>query len=232
MSFSEKIKDEILSEKIKKCCEGPLRYGELITESKEISILELNKIIKKSCCRKSFLKGAFLGSGCIVNPNTDYHFEISVKTKSYAKILIDLLEEYALKAKVIKRNSNYVVYIKDSEKIATLIAILGANKAMFEYENIRVEKSIKNDINRTVNCETANLTKVIETAYKQINAIQKIKNAGKYDELNSNLKEVCNLRLKYNEASIEELSKLSSTNISKSGMYHRLKKIEKLAEEL
>jgi len=231
MSFSEKIKDEILTTKNKKCCILPLRYGELITESKDITTSELKKIIKDTCCKKAFLKGVFLGSGCVVNPNTDYHFELTVKSKAYADYVIKTISEFDLFPKQIKRHSNYVIYIKDSEQISTLLAILGANKAVLEYENIRISKSIKNNINRNVNCETANLTKTIQAAVRQQEAIEKLKREDKFNSLNSKLREIASLRLEYPELSLDELAEKCSYNISKSGVYHRLNKIIKLAEE-
>lgn len=231
MSFSEQIKDEILMTKNKKCCILPLRYGELITESKDIKLTDVKKLVKDTCCKKAFLKGVFLGSGCIVNPNTDYHFEVTTKSKAYADYVIKLMNEFELLPKQIKRNSYYVIYLKGSEQIATLLAVLGANKAVLEYENIRISKSITNNINRSVNCETANLTKTIEAAVKQQEAISKLKAEDKFNELNPKLKEIASLRLKYPDASLDELAEKCSYKISKSGVYHRLNKIIKLAEE-
>lgn len=231
MSFSEQIKDEILMTKNKKCCILPLRYGELITESKDIKLTDIKKLLKDACCKRAFLKGVFLGSGCVVNPNTDYHFEVTTKSKLYSDYVIKLMNEFELNPKQIKRNSNNVVYLKDSEQISTLLAILEANKAVLEYENIRINKSIKNNINRSVNCETANLTKTIEAAVKQQEAINKLKHEGKFIELNPKLKEIASLRLEYPEASLDELADKCSYKISKSGVYHRLNKIIKLSEE-
>ena len=231
MSFSEQIKNEILMTKNKKCCILPLRYGELITESKELKVTDIKKIIKDTCCKRAFLKGIFLGSGCIVNPNVDYHFEVTVKSKPYADLVVKLMLEFNVIGKVIKRNSNHVVYIKDSEQISTLLAVLEANKAVLEYENIRINKSIKNNINRTVNCETANLTKTIEAAVRQQEAILKLKEEDRFNALPSKLKEIASLRQQYPEASLDELALKCSYKISKSGVYHRLNKLIKLAEE-
>lgn len=233
MSFSENIKNEILTTSFKDCCLSALRQGEIITESKDINISNLKSFINNTCCKKSFIKGAFLGSGCVINPNVDYHFEITVKLKKAADQIVAVLKEFNLNPKIIKRNKNmYVVYIKGAEDISILLAILGANRAMLKYENIRIEKSIKNEVNRAVNCETANLSKVVNASYKQIRAIDLIVQKGMYDNLNASLKEVCKLRKENPIASLEDLSKMSSTPISKSGVYHRLKKIEKMAESL
>lgn len=230
MSFSENIKNEILETKNKKCCMVAMRFGELITEEKGIKVSELKKIVTKPCCKKAFLKGIFLGSGCIVNPNTDYHFEISVKSKVYADFVIKLISEFNLTPKLIKRGASYIIYLKEAEQISTFIAILEANKAFMEYENIRIDKSIKNNINRVVNCETANMTKVAKAAVSQIEAINKLKKTEQYDKLNTKLKEIADLRIQNPEASLDELKDKCSYKISKSGIYHRLNKIINLTK--
>lgn len=230
MSFSENIKNEILETKNKKCCMVAMRFGELITEEKGIKVSELKKIVTKPCCKKAFLKGIFLGSGCIVNPNTDYHFEISVKSKVYADFVIRLISEFNLTPKLIKRGASYIIYLKEAEQISTFIAILEANKAFMEYENIRIDKSIKNNINRVVNCETANMTKVAKAAVSQIEAINKLKKTEQYDRLNTKLKEIADLRIQNPEASLDELKDKCSYKISKSGIYHRLNKIINLTK--
>lgn len=231
MSFSENIKNELLASKNKKCCIMPLRYGELITESKEINIKDIKSLTTNLCCKKAFLKGVFLGSGCVTNPNKDYHFEVIVKSKAYSDFVIKIMEEFNTNPKSIKRGQNYVIYLKDAESISRFLAIVEANKAVLEYENIRISKSLKNDINRSVNCETANLNKVVLASVRQIEAIKKLKMSNKFDLLNEKLKEAANLRLKNEDSSLDELVKLSNNSVSKSGLYHRFEKIIKLAEE-
>lgn len=233
MSFSEQIKEEILNaSSTKKCCKKAIRYGELFTEASNIKKSEVKDIIEdRLCCKKSFLKGVFLGSGYIVDPASEYHFEVSLNTKVQAGFVIDLLNDFGINAKVIKRNK-YVVYIKDSESISVILRILGANNSLMQYENIRIEKSIKNDINRNINCETANIKKTVDMAYKQIQAIDKIIKVGELDNLKPSLKEACILRKEYPEESLEELAKRSIEPLSKSGLYHRLNKIIEIAEKL
>ena len=231
MSFSEEIKNEILMTKKNKCCILPLRYGELITESKDISIKELRAVIKKNCCKKSFLKGVFLGSGCITNPDKDYHFEVLVKSKSYLNFVTEIMNGFSLIPKFFKRGTNYVIYMKDSESIGIFLAIIEANKAVLEYENIRIKKSLKNDINRSVNIETANLNKTVEASIKEINAINKLKRQNRFDDLNDKLKSAAFLRLEYPDSSLEDLVKYANFKTSKSGLFHRFKKIIQLAEE-
>lgn len=231
MSFSEEVKNEILNKKNKNCCLIPLRYGELITESKEILVKDIKKVTKNNCCKKALLKGAFLGSGSINDPNKDYHFEITVISKVYSNLLLEIANLFDVNLKVTKRQDRYVLYLKDSEQISTILKVLGASKAVLEYENIRISKSIKNDINRSINCETANLNKVADASVKQINAINKLKKVNKFNELSSKLREIANLRLEFPEASLEELANNCSYKISKSGVYHRLNKIIKISEE-
>ncbi|MBR5227309.1 MAG: DNA-binding protein WhiA [Clostridia bacterium] len=234
MSFSEQIKQEILDNSMKNCCKKSLRFGELFSESKDVKKTEIKSILNdRLCCKKAFLKGVFLGSGYIVSPNKEYHFEVSLKTKAQADFVISILKEFNVEVKVLKRNTyNYIVYAKDSEKISVILSILGANNALMEYENIRIEKSIKNDINRNINCETANINKTVTSAYKQLLAIQKLKKSPEYEGLSVALKEVCNLRLNNPEASLDELANLFGDGISKSGIYHRLNKIVKISEKL
>lgn len=233
MSFSEQIKDEVLNNlKLKNCCKRAMRYGELYSESNDIKKSEVNDVIgNRICCKKAFLKGVFLGSGYIISPAIEYHFEVSLNTKQQAVAVIGLLSEFNIKARCIKRNK-YVVYIKDAENISNVLRVLSATNALVEFENIRIEKSIKNDINRNVNCETANINKIVNSAYKQIKAIEKIENSSRYLELNDEIKQLCNLRKNNPEASLEELATSCSYKISKSGVYHRLNKIIKMAENI
>ena len=236
MSFSQNIKEEILSVKFnKKCCFEVQKDAELLTENENIDISELRKRVKTNkCCQKAFLRGAFLGSGCIVDPNTDYHFEITSKTKKNANIILDIMNNIiGFEAKLLKRSSNlYVIYIKDSEQISMMLSYLGASKALLDYENIRVERSIKNNINRNINCETANIAKTITASYKQIAAIDKLEQNGMIDKLSYELKEICLLRKKHPELSLGELCKLCKEPVTKSGINHRLSKIIKMAENM
>ncbi len=230
MSFSEEIKEEILiKEKMKMCCKKAMRYGELFTETSEITAKDIKDIIcDRLCCKKSFLKGVFLGSGYIVSPENEYHFEVSLETKSQSNFVMSLFSDFDVSAKCIKRNK-YVVYVKDSEGISNILRIFGATTSLMKFENIRIEKSIKNDINRGINCETANLNKIVSSAYRQIQAIQKLEENGTYNSLKDKQKELCKLRKKFPDKSLEELASLCSYSISKSGVYHSLNKIVKLA---
>ncbi|MDO4282792.1 MAG: DNA-binding protein WhiA [Clostridia bacterium] len=245
MSFSSDVKDEILknfSGNQKTCCIKAEKFGEYLTsvplknilgnEFKEY--LDISKL--KECCIKSILKGVFLGSGCIVDPMLDYHFEVIFKNKACGEYILNLLSVLDFTPKMIKRKKQNVVYFKESEQISLFLSILGANNAVLKFEQIRVEKEVKNSINRTTNCETANLSKTINSAVKQIEAIKKLKEHGKFASLNDKLKYTANLRLKYPTESLDYIAsktaKDEKNKISKSGLKHRLDKLIQLAAEI
>jgi len=236
MSFSQDIKNEILTIKnTKECCKKVQKIAELLTEGENANITELKKYVKENnCCKKAYIRGLFLGTGCIVDPNTDYHFEITTKSKKSANSILEILNKIiGFEAKCIKRSAHlYVIYIKDSEQISMILSYLGANKALFNYENIRVERSIKNNINRSINCETANLTKTISAAYKQLKAIEKLEENNMIDKLPQELKEICKLRKENPEMSLGDLANICSSKISKSGINHRLNKIVDIASKI
>lgn len=247
MSFSQDIKEEILNnlsnKKIKKCCLDAERFGEYLTqvsskaeiETEFKDYFEISKL--DECCIKAILKGVYLSSGCVVDPQSDYHFEIIVKNKTCAVFLMRLLEVLDFTPKSIKRKGastiTYVIYIKDSEQISKFLSIIEASNAMLKFEQIRVEKDVKNNINRSINCETANLFKTISNSTKQINAIEKLKSSGKFLMLDEKLKYIANLRLSNKEASLDALANLTQgeNKLSKSGIKHRLDKLVELAEE-
>lgn len=181
---------------------------------------------------KSFLRGVFLGSGSINNPERQYHLEMIIKQKENAEIILKILEKYNINFKVLERNNNFVIYTKDGEEISNFLALIGANSAVLKFEQIRVYRDMKNKVNRQVNCETANLNKVVNTAVKQINNINYLKEKNEFDKLPETLKEIAEIRLKRPEASLEELGKLLTNPIGKSGVNHRLKRIEEIVKEL
>lgn len=243
MSFSSDIKVELLNkiDKInKKCCREAETFGEYITTESikaDISLeyqsfLDIPKL--NECCIKSILIGTFLSSGCITNPNTDYHLEILFKNKALAEYYLNLLSVLDFSPKLLKRNIGksrvYVIYIKEADQISMFLTIIGASVALLKFEEIRVEKDVKNKINRSINCETANLSKTIKAAVVQLNSIEKIKKNGKYESLDEKLKEVASLREKHKEESLESLANI--LKITKSGLKHRLDKIIRIAEEL
>lgn len=248
MSFSQQIKNEILENLSKFTNQEDLdtiRFSELLTES-NINSKDFNKYRKyinisnlDEYSIKLILKSIYLASGCVVDPNLNYHFEIIFKHKASASYILNVLNVLDFTPRLIKRNTTtsnfvYVIYIKDSEQISKFLSIIEANGAMLKLEEIKVEKEVKNNINRTVNCETANIKKVIATSVNQIEAINKLKKFNKFNSMPDRLKTIANLRTKHSQASLEELATIAKNHekISKSGVKHRLDKIIELSQEL
>jgi cell division protein WhiA len=187
--------------------------------------------------KRAYLRGLFLSSGSINDPKTArYHLEFSVNNKKYANFISELLNEYYLNSKVLKRPKGYMVYIKEAEKIGDFLRIINASSAVLYYEDIRIYRDHKNMTNRLNNCEQANIDKIINTASNQIDDINiLIENVG-LDLLDDKTKEVATYRLKYPESSLLELSEIISIetgiNITKSGLNHRFRKIKEIANRM
>ncbi len=179
---------------------------------------------------KAIVRGAFLGSGSVTNPENNYHLEILLSTKKNAETIIEILARFTIQSKKIKRKNGYGVYIKDGEEISKLLALIGANSSVLKFEEIRVLRDIKNNVNRKVNCETANLNKTVNAAVKQIEAIKYLQEKGKFEKLPESLREIAKIRLENPEASLIELGQMLKSPIGKSGVNHRLNKILSVAQ--
>lgn len=187
--------------------------------------------------KRAYIRGIFISCGSINDPKKSrYHLEFIVNDKEYAKFVSTLLNDFDLNSKVIKRETKYMIYVKEAEKIGDFLRIINSINAVFYYEDIRIYRDHKNMTNRLNNCEQANVEKIITTANKQINDINKIKQIGGLDLLDDKIKQVAIYREKYPEASLVELSEIISIEtgllISKSGLYHRLNKISDLAKKI
>lgn len=180
---------------------------------------------------KAYIRGCFLGSGSINNPENKYHIEVIFKQNQDAQNVANMLKKYSINFKILKKENSTSIYSKDGEEISKFLAFIGANNAVLKFEDIRVYRDMRNNVNRIVNCETANLSKTVTAALKQIDAINVIKANGKFNALSDSLKEIAELRIKYPEASLTELGEKTNPKIGKSGVNHRLKAIMKLAEE-
>lgn len=212
----------------------------IITTSKIENIDEINynnedieyrgNNIEKEENIKAIIRGAFLGGGSVNNPESKYHLEIILSTELNAEKLIKILSEFTIPAKKLERKNGYGVYIKDGGEISKFLALVGANSSVIKFEEIRVLRDMKNNINRKVNCETANLTKTVNAAVKQIEAIKTLQRSGNFDKLSENLKEIAKIRLENPDASLQELGKMLKEPIGKSGVNHRLNKIIEFAE--
>lgn len=207
---------------------------ELIRAEENINIANeiLSYFLKSEILEKAFIRGTFLGGGTINNPEKKYHLEIFLKNLETAKYIIEILRKYSIDFKILERSKKYAIYTKEGEEISKFLALMGASASVLKFEEIRVYRDIKNNINRKVNCETANLNKIVNSSVKQINDIKYIKERGKFNELSEQLKEIAIVRIENPDMSLEELGKLLKKPIGKSGVNHRLRKIQKIVEEL
>ena len=190
------------------------------------------RLIQKDCCKKAFIRGAFLVAGSISDPNKFYHYEIVCRFEEDAEILKETLCFFGLDAKITVRKNSFVVYLKEANNITDVLVMMGAMKAQMELVNIMILKGISNDINRKVNCETANLNKTIEAAVKQTNDIMFIRDTIGLESLNDNLRNIAYLRLDNPDVNLKDLGEMLDPPVGKSGVNHRLRKICELADEL
>lgn len=207
-------------------------YGKNYEITLKKSDLNLSKVNFENIDQaKGLVRGVFLGGGSITEPNSRYHLEIRLETEDAREEIKRILEKFNIKVKLLDRKYSYSIYIKDGEEISKFLALIGANSSVLKYEDIRVLKETKNNVNRKVNCETANLNKTINASVVQINAIERIKKRKKWNSLPPNLKEIAELRLENPDATLDELGKMLSDPIGKSGVNHRLKRIIEISEE-
>lgn len=191
-------------------------------------------LIRKKCCKRSYLRGAFLAGGSVNNPETSsYHLEIFSLYGEHNASICELMNEFDLNGKTLERRKGYITYLKEAEKITEFLNIVGAHHALLRFEDIRILRDMRNSVNRLVNCETANLNKTIGAALRQIENIKYIERVAGLDSLPDKLREIAELRIAYQDVTLKELGEMmSGGNISKSGINHRLRKIDEIAEKL
>ncbi len=197
----------------------------------ELSVVR-NVVIQQSCCKRAFIRGAFLAGGSMSDPQKAYHFEIVCAAEAKAMQLRDIINSFDLDAKIVKRKKAYVVYLKEGTQIVDVLNVMEAHVALMNLENIRILKEMRNSVNRKVNCETANLNKTVSAAVKQLEDIQYIKDTVGFEKLSEGLLEVALMRLQYPEATLKELGSLLTTPVGKSGVNHRLRKLSEIAEKV
>lgn len=194
---------------------------------------EVNPVlIKKSCCKRAYLRGAFLCLGSMSDPHKGYHLEFVCEYEPWAEQIRQVIGSFDLEAKIIKRKKYYVVYLKEGEGIVDLLNVMGAHRLLMELENLRVEKEVRNSINRQVNCEAANITKTVTAASKQIEDILYLQRHYGLSNLPDNLRQMAETRLEHPESSLQELGGYLNPPVGKSGVNHRLRKISEIAEKL
>ena len=209
-------------------------------KKKEIDWLPIieNKIVltgqigKKEEEKRAFIRGLFMGAGSVNNPENKYHLEIIVANEENLWMVKELLENLGIHIKILQTKQKNSLYLKEGEEISRFLALISANKAVMQFEDIRVQREMRGKVNRLVNCESANLNKTINASIEQIAAIRKLKQNGKFNKLDENLKEIANLRLENPDMPLSELGKLLKNPIGKSGVNYRLKKIMEIANEL
>ena len=191
-----------------------------------------NVVIMKDCCKRAFIRGAFMAAGSISDPNSSYHFEIKCNNEKKAEQLIKLLNKFNIEAKTVARKGHFVVYIKEGEGIVDVLNVMEATVALMEMENVRILKGMSNYYNRQVNCETANIKKTVTTACRQIDDINYIIENEGLEYLPDKLQDIATLRVENPDASLQELGQMLEPQLGKSGVNHRLRKICQIAEEI
>lgn len=182
--------------------------------------------------KKTILRGCFLGAGSCTDPEKSYHLEIIFGDEKNAEYISNLAKSYGIEFKSIEVKEKYMLYIKEADQVSSFLACIGANKAVLKLEDIRIFKEMKNNVNRIVNCETANLNKTVDAAVSQIEDIKFLQKMNKFEELPIEVREVALLRLEHPESSLKELGEMLVEPIGKSGINHRIKKIQNLAEDI
>lgn len=189
-------------------------------------------LIERNCCKQAYLRGAFLATGSVTDPEKGYHLEMVCDCKEHADILMDIIKDFGLEPKQIKRKKYYVVYLKDGSMIVDILNVMGAHISLMNMENVRILKDMRNSVNRRVNCETANINKTVNAAVKQIEDIKYIEKTKGLKFLPDNLRKIAELRLEEPETPLKELGEKLTPPIGKSGVNHRLRKISEIANEL
>ena len=202
--------------------------GEIV---EKLSLIR-NVVLQNACCRRAFIRGAFLAAGSISAPEKFYHFEIVCPTEPKAEQLKNIIATFDIEAKIVPRKKYYVVYIKEGSQIVDILNVMEAPVSLMELENIRIVKEMRGSVNRQVNCETANINKTVSAAVKQIEDIRFIQSVAGLSGLPESLQEMARIRLERPEAPLKELGEALEPPVGKSGVNHRLRKLSLVAEEL
>lgn len=227
-TYTVLIRDSEDAVRVLEACKLLDEYGDI---KEDMSVVK-NMIIQNNCCRRAFIRGAFLAAGSISDPEKFYHLEIVCTSHEKAKQLQAIIITFKVDAKIVVRKKYYVVYIKEGSQIVEMLGIMEANVAFMELENIRIIKEMRNSVNRQVNCETANINKTVSAAVKQLSDITYIRNTVGFDYLPDTLADIARERLERPDATLKELGETLSPSVGKSGVNHRLRKICAIAEAL
>jgi len=203
-----------------------------LNDSSRAVFSEIDQITGGDCCIKSYLRGAFLAAGSVSAPDRGYHLEITAQNEDEIARICKAMESFGIKAKITNRKNHKVCYVKEAEGIADFLNLTGAHKALLDFENVRVLKNLRNNINRVVNFETANLNKTVNASVSQCTDIRLIERSMGYGLLSDDLRQMAEVRIDNPEASLVELGELMIPVLGKSGVSHRLGKLHKLAENI
>ena len=233
-SFSKKVtyrlvlEDEGLIKQILLTCKFPEKFKDIRKEYNVGSSI----VLRQSCCKRAFVRAAFLAIGSLSDPEKSYHFELNLGSEKEAEGLRKIIEALGIEIKFIIRKKNYVLYLKEAEQISEILRLMEAPLALMDFENTRIVKDVRNSVNRKLNCEVANLNKTVVASLKQVEGIELIREKLGLESLPQNLKEVAYLRLEYPEASLKELVERMDGKVGKSGLNHRLRKLLEIAQNL
>ncbi len=215
---------------------GAILYGEdkerLIAKFGDLSDPVDMLLLKNTCCRRAFLRGAFLSCGSISAPEKSYHLEFVCTNRPQAAQLVEVMKTFSIEGKIVLRKKYNVVYLKESEGIADLLNVMEAHVSLMNLENTRILKEVRNSVNRRVNCETANIGKTVQASARQIEDILYLKEHYGFSKLPENLREMAEVRLEYPDAALKELGEHLDPAVGKSGVNHRLRKLSELAERI
>ena len=203
---------------------------EFQSEFEEVHIVN-PLVVQQTCCRRSFIRGAFLAAGSMSDPNKSYHFEIVCASEKMARQIRELICGFSMDAKIVQRKKSYIVYLKEGSQIVDILNIMEAHISLMELENVRILKEMRNTVNRKVNCETANINKTVSAAVKQVEDITYLRDTIGFEKMSEGLEEVALARLSHPDATLKELGELLSPPVGKSGVNHRLRKLSEMAEK-
>lgn len=227
-------KNNVYIVRINKHIERFLQTVHIDQDEAGLEQINLKETLTNICCKRAYMRGAFIARGSVNNPKTSsYHLEIFNLDQEHNYLLCQLLNEFDLNAKELQRRNGHIVYIKEAEKITEFLSNIGAYNGLFEFEDVRILRDMRNSVNRLVNCETANLNKTISASVRQVESIKLIESTTGLEVLPDKLHEIAVTRLQHPEVTLQELGQLlPNGKLSKSGVNHRLKRIEKIAEKL
>ena len=199
---------------------------------RELSLPVNGVLLRSTCCRRAFLRGAFLASGSVSDPRKSYHLEFVCSDREKAEQIREAINSFDIDARVIRRKQNVITYVKESDGISDLFNVMEAHQGLMNMENIRILRGISGNVNRSVNCETANLNKTVSAAVDQIRSIEKLKNTIGLDVLPEPLRQMAEVRLEYPDTPLKDLGAYLDPPVGKSGVNHRLRKLKQMADEL